>query len=94
MRDEGGNVLVYSAQLPARRVDPGIGAIAVRHQDAGKALAQRRLGRRRVARGGGQEHGYGAGHHQPQPVSAAAFLVAGFVGVRDVLERRTDLGLA
>lgn len=33
------------AQLPALCLDPGIGVIAVRHQDAGKLCAQCRLGR-------------------------------------------------
>ena len=95
------------AQLPVLRIDPGIGRVAVRHQDAGETLAQRGLGRLRTACGRGEEHGDRAGHNLPHPVVPAAFLVPGLVGMRDAgllhmgvrlahdaVERGTDLGFA
>ena len=50
------------AQLPVLRIDPGIGRVTVRYQEAGEAFAQRLPGRLRAACGGGEEHGDRAGH--------------------------------
>jgi len=74
---------VRPAQLPALGVHPGIGGLAVRHQDAGKALAQCRSGRLRAARGRGQEHRHRAGHDHPQPVAGPVLFVARLVGMHD-----------
>ena len=85
---------VRPAQLPALRLDPGIGGIAVRHQDAGEGRTQRRARRLRAARGGRQEHRHAAGRHQPHPLARPTLLVPGFVGMHDGggLHMRVRLG--
>ncbi len=98
---------VRPAQLPALLIHPGISAVTVRHQDAGKAFSQCRLGRLRAARGCCQEHGHALGRHQPQPVARATLLVPSLVGMdhrgslhmgmrlgRDAGQCIADLGLA
>lgn len=73
--------LVSPAQLAALGLDPGVGGIAVRYQDAGKVLAKCRPGRLRTARCRCQEQGDALGRHQPQPPTGAALLVHGLIGM-------------